>query len=294
MSLSVFANFRIDSEERLLRMKDSFESFRNAEIDKWVVNARGQFSSDALCYLSERLGDKLVQSSIETSDGWIYDSRLLFAEISTNFVLFWIEDHICMCGHSQINAVVNEMALERIDYLGYSWYGMGDFVAEFDGIHKKECENLFLLNYDNLNNKLRQSNSQRLIGSKSYIVSVCGIFSKSLFEKILFCRRPYIRRWPKETPFDFEKRWDDLYILPIKYAVPKFELFASIDDDNKHKGSSLISRGLYPNRISRNELVDIRNNYLVNDELRFIRGILRRLPLPQAIKDYLKRLSYHF
>ena len=292
MSLTVFANFKIDSNERLLRMKDSFESFRNTRIEKWVVNARGQFRSEALFYLSERLGDKLVQSELESSDGWFHDSRFLFREISTNFVLFWIEDHICLCGHSLINSVVDEMALKKIDYLGYSWYGLGAFVNEFHGLERTDCKNFFYIDYDKYKNKIRQRNALELIKSRSYIISACGIFSTSLFKRLLFCRRPYLRRWPKETPFDFEKRWDDDYILPISCAVPRFELFACIDDDNKHKGSSLVSRGLYPSRLSRNELLEIRNNDL-SDSPGFFRGALRKFPMPRSIKDYLKRVSYH-
>ena len=56
MSLAVFANFRIDSMERLQRMKDSFQSFHHAKIEQWVVNIRGEYQDSALYYLNEKLG----------------------------------------------------------------------------------------------------------------------------------------------------------------------------------------------------------------------------------------------
>ena len=86
-----------------------------------------------------------------------------------------------------------------------------------------------------------------------------GIFHKNLFSRILHSKKPYLRRWPKITPFDFEKRWDDTWILPILIGVPKFEMFAPIDDDNQYPGSSLFSRGLYPIRISRDALQKSQN-----------------------------------
>jgi hypothetical protein len=59
------------------------------------------------------------------------------------------------------------------------------------------------------------------------------------------------RKWPTETPFDFEKSHKDTHWLPIRCGVSKEELFVSIDDDHGEPGSSLISRGLYPNRVPR-------------------------------------------
>ena len=43
-NLSVFANFFIDTEERFLRMIDSYESFEEAQIDSYVINVRGKYS----------------------------------------------------------------------------------------------------------------------------------------------------------------------------------------------------------------------------------------------------------
>ena len=84
---------------------------------------------------------------------------------------------------------------------------------------------------------------------QGYIIGCTAFFSRELFKRILISddERQAIK-WPKETPFDFEKSSYDRHWLPIRTGVPKKELFASIDDDSIAPGSSLISRGLYPVR----------------------------------------------
>ncbi|WP_157834490.1 hypothetical protein [Candidatus Ruthturnera calyptogenae] len=42
-TLTIFANFRINNEERYQRMKDSFESFKDIKAQKWVINVRGSY-----------------------------------------------------------------------------------------------------------------------------------------------------------------------------------------------------------------------------------------------------------
>ena len=54
--VSVFANFRINDEERLQRLKDSFQSFKDIKCNNWFINVRGKYQFDALFYLHENLG----------------------------------------------------------------------------------------------------------------------------------------------------------------------------------------------------------------------------------------------
>ena len=87
--------------------------------------------------------------------------------------------------------------------------------------------------------------------------------------KIINSSHPILKRWPKSTPFNFEKNYFDTFVLPYKLGVPKFELFAAIDDDNLYRGSSLIKRGLYPSRVGRDELLQLRSDDMKND-IKFI------------------------
>ena len=61
-------------------------------------------------------------------------------------------------------------------------------------------------------------------------------------------------------PFNFEKSFSESEILPFKNAVLNKEMFVSIDDDNGERGYCLISRGKYPNRVSRKEMVNTRKS----------------------------------
>ena len=92
--LSVFANFRIDSKERLLRMRDSFDSFCDEDVDKWVVNIRGPLKEEAGEFLRNRLGEKLELFELESKKGWFHDSRKMLNKINSDYVFFWIEDHL--------------------------------------------------------------------------------------------------------------------------------------------------------------------------------------------------------
>lgn len=76
-------------------------------------------------------------------------------------------------------------------------------------------------------------------GNKNYIINdkYFNFINKNLFNYRL-------TNFPKETPFDFEKNNSRVDLLPIKIALPRQELFASIDYDAFPK-YSLLSRGMY-------------------------------------------------
>lgn len=293
MGLTVFANFHIDSAERLLRMKDSFNSFRRAAIDRWVVNARGSRREDALEFLQGQLGEKLKAFRLESGRGWFHDSRQMLSWIESDYVLFWIEDHICMCGPEHLDAVVSQMRSNAVEYLEYTWFGAGALLREFDAIPRIEGEDIIALDFDRQANALRQENCIKMIGRNVYIISCCGIFARHLFQRILMTRHPLFRRSPKRTPFDFEKRWDDEMFLPIRFGVPRKELFAAIDDDNLFAGDSLFSRGLYPVRVRRSEMLEIREGRADAKPLAGVRAILKRSRIARNAYVLLRRIRYH-
>jgi len=301
MSLTIFANFRMDSEERLLRMKDSFESFKDATIERWVINARGPYKKQAMIFLEERLGEKLVAFELESGKGWFHDSRQMFPHMTTEFVLFWIEDHICMQSAVELDSVVSDMSESSSDYLLYSWFSHGLVLSTFDVVPKNELKSLFWLDYGKKENCLRQEKSIKVFGAPNYLISACGIFSDRLFKKIVSKRDPLYRRWPKETPFDFEKKGTDVHWLPFRLAIPKKELFAPIDDDNGVEGSSLQSRGLYPKRVLRSETKEVsgvdknkKSLYTRLKNVRIIRRAFDKSKLMQKTLDVIRRLIYQF
>lgn len=280
-TLTVFSNFFINDKERFLRLKDSFNSFKDIKAEKWIINARGKYKLDVLFFLHDHLGDKLSAHLLESGKGWFHDSRKLILEIKTDYVMYWIEDQINMANVKKYDEILKEMELGKVDYLRTSWWLFGRLLKVYDIIQGQEFKNIKVYNIDKKANEIIQKHN------KICIIDLVGIYSSALLKKNIQTNVPMLRRWPKETPFDFEKEGTDTRWLPIKTAVPKYELFASIDTDHGCPGYSLQSRGLYSKRIVRQTAKERLSQYPIYT--RIIRKIL-----PCGIIIFLKRLSYHF
>ena len=87
-NISVFANFYINDKERYLRMKDSFLSFHNAKIARWIVNVRGKYKTQTLSFLKKKLKSKKYFLSNLDTDNWFKDTLILSKLINTHFVFF--------------------------------------------------------------------------------------------------------------------------------------------------------------------------------------------------------------
>ena len=244
--LNIFANFFIDSEERFLRMKDSFNSFSQINADTWVINCRGRYRDEVLAFLKDNLGDKLIAFRLNSKEGWFHDTRQMLSAIKSEYVLFWLEDHINLAPVELLDSIVAEMKYKELEYMIYTFWQFGKLRNRYDGVELNKGQFIDYFVHDLNNNNIIQSN----IGG-SYIISAVSILSSNLFSRIILADDPVPQRWPRETPFDFEKAPSDTHWLPIKVAVLREEIFASIDDDHGTPGYSLQSRGLYPLRVPR-------------------------------------------
>lgn len=242
-SLTVFANFFINSEERLLRMKDSFMSFKDIKAEKWIINIRGQYKRQAKAYLEEHLGSRLLAFELESPEGWFNDSREMVRLIDSRYVFFWLEDHLNMVADTaKYDEILTEMEFNKVEYLPYSFYWV---TRRYARVTKKALKNIFWFDLTRKSFELALD-----IDSGTYIVGCTGFFSADLFKRIINCDdEKQAIKWPKETPFNFEKSSHDKHWLPIRMGLPQYELFASIDDDSIVPGSCLISRELYPARV---------------------------------------------
>jgi len=242
-TLSIFANFRINDEERFLRMKDSFNSFRDLPARKWVINARGKYKEETLAFLTERLGNKLIPYRLESKQGWMHDTKQMLSNFDTDFVFFWVEDHINLVPADKYQAIIDEMKDAGSEYLTYSWWHDGRPIEVYRELNKKETANIYAFNIDRP--------ALDLVKKKysPFIMSIVGIFSTDLFKKIVTETGPFLRQYSKFCPFNFEKGPGETRWLPVRTAIPKMELAASIDDG---PGYCLQDRGLYPIRELRN------------------------------------------
>ena len=265
--LNIFANFCIDREERFLRMQDSFRSFKDISADKWVINVRGRYAEQTLAFLRPHIGDKLVSYKLHSKEGWFHDTRQMLPDINGDYVLFWIEDHINLAKIDLLDKIVLEMKRNSLDVMGYSWWCGGIRWEKYKAAELTSGEYLDFFEQNESNNRLIQASAS----GQSYLISCPTIIKRQLFARIILADDPIPRRWPKETPFDFEKAPFDVHWLPLKTALPRQELFASIDDDLGFTGYCLQSRGLYPVR-------EKRKSYTFEDSVKQkILAVMRRL-----------------
>ena len=255
VSLAIFANFFIDNEERLQRMKDSFNSFKAVEPQEWIINIRGKYKFQAGQYLKTELGEKLNLFYQNSTFGWFHDSKKIFKYITAKFVLNWIEDHIMIVKPQILINCIKEMDNFNVNQLWYSWfipsvidpYNTEEKFKDGNFITVHKIDDLTCLKIRNLRKKNRNFKDFCVIPAQT-------IMEKKFFETVLFSKKPYFRRTSRKTPHDFEKRSKDKIVKLIINAFPKQELFVSIDDDLFTPGYSLISRGAYPDRVSRKNL----------------------------------------
>ena len=247
-SISIFANYFINDEERLQRLKDSFNSFKDICATKWIINIRGMFKHEVSEFLRAHLGERVSIHNLESRRGWFNDTRKLLGEIDSDFVLFWIEDHINLAPTSKYVDIIADMQRHNVDVVSYSWF---DSLSKhrFRSIPKQSAGTIDFFRWDHEANEIIQRDGG------SYIIGACSIFRAAFFRKIVQSNQPYLRRHNPLTPFDFEKRPHDTMWLPFVKGVPCFELFAVIDDDVS--GPSLQSRGLYPIRAERAKMIEL-------------------------------------
>ena len=58
LNYSIITNFYINDEETLLRMKDSFVSFKKANCKKWILNIRGKYKHQAADFIKSYLNSE--------------------------------------------------------------------------------------------------------------------------------------------------------------------------------------------------------------------------------------------
>ena len=267
-TLAIFTNFFIDNEERLQRMKDSFYSFKDIKPKEWVINIRGSLKHKAGNFLKKELGEELNLFYLQSKQGWMYDSLIISKKINSDYVLYWIEDHILIATPKDLENCITEMKEYLVDQLWYSFF-LFKTKHRFDHVELyKFGKYIKIAKLDSVN-----TSKIRKVEGEFYTVSGSSIMYKKFFIKILSSPKPYIKRCHRNLPFDFEKSVNDKFSSVIWCALPNQELFVPIDDDQGQSGSSLINRGLYPNRISREDMKKLEYGYFVKMKKKIIKLI---------------------
>jgi len=262
-TLCIFANFFIDNDERLKRMKDSFHSFHDVDPDEWIINIRGRLKKQAGDFLYKNIGNKLSLNYLQTKKGWFKDSYSIMKPSKSSHILVWVEDNICLINPKKIKEILFEMQKHSVDQTQYSLYNRNT-LSKFDLIQPiAEDKNIKVYKIDDKSVSLINKN----IEGYFFTVSLVSIFERSFFFKILLSNRPFFKRHSKYLPFDFEKIYEDRVVEKYITAISKYEIFANIDTTYV-EGYSLIQRGLYPNRFSQLEMKEMelglnKSNFIV-------------------------------
>jgi len=265
---SVFANFLINDEIRFKIMKDSFNSFCDSNISDWVINIRGNYKYHASNFLKKNIKKGLKIFFLDSPQGWNYDTSQIIKFTKSEYIFFWIEDHLCISGNNLLNKTIRSIYINKIDYMCYSWFFFGNNIKSLNFIHLNEDNNIYYLNYSkNLHLNREKFSLLNDIIYENFIISMCSIMKRKLFISILFSRDKFFYKWSKKLPFNFEKTNIDTHWLPYKLALSKNELFASIDDDLGYAGYSLISRNLYQCDSLKVRNVKSKRNILLNNKI---------------------------
>ena len=255
---SVVANFYIDTEERFLRLKDSYYSFSKSNISNWKINIRGELKYEVEKFLRSQIKERILDIQfLETKDGWIADTETLLKDIKDKIIFFWIEDRICIQDYKIINELVNEMYLYKVDHMRYTFFHKGQILKVLESVDYNEKK---LLKFIELNNKNYEKFNRWYFNKKitpDYLVSLCSFMNIDFFKKNLTVSKNK-NKYNVMLPFNFERSFQETELIPFTAGFLKKELFVSIDDNHGQEGYCLIDRKLYPNRVSKKELDAIR------------------------------------
>lgn len=250
INVSLFANFRIDSIERLQRMRDSLSSMHGIRFLNYVINIRGSLKYEAKYFIERSISEGLIISTEDDARGWMDQSLDLAEKLSSDRIFIWVEDHIFISSPNLFLETIEEAFNAGADCLYYSFLTPA-ITSQYssleiyeDGLHCK----MFEISHNSI-----KKNLPWIRGKLIYTSSLVTIVTKNRFVNRLTDFKSELLRWPHETPFNFERIWASETLNKVIVAIPKKELFASIDDD-LDANYSLISRGLYPNRINRDQL----------------------------------------
>ena len=141
--ISVFANFYIDSEERFLRLKDSFFSFYRCNFYSWNINIRGEYKQQVESFLRMNVKENLNIYFLDTDKGWMEDSMTIIEEVKSSLIFIWVEDHICIKNEKILNNIIDEMFENQVDNLIYSWFHKGRYKSPLNFLKFQKLKNYY-------------------------------------------------------------------------------------------------------------------------------------------------------
>jgi hypothetical protein len=288
MKFTVIFNVRINSEERFDRLVLAINSIPKFKDLSFSIRVRGTSKNFNF--------PPIDQCSFYFGSSWNDWNLDLIEQITRSPTLYYIlvqEDHLLNMNQLNFESLLHEIVDSSVDYLPLSFYPhYQNFVNEMSKNYSTTSTgNLIFWDLD------KRSYSRIQVENRNYPLNLLGVYKKELLLKMLTRARPFYKQYSIQTPFNFEINPKENWFLPIRWAYPKSEVFACIDDDHGIKGYSIVSRGEYQSKIKRvvehHDKLYIDNPRRFNFLLRFFVGFLKTdvLVLPRNIKYSIEYIS---
>lgn len=237
--LSIIFNVYIANDDKFHRLIESIsrlESLSNIEV---LVSVRGPMAQRVADILED---DKRCQWKIshlelrDDGDSWMCVTKSLLEKINAETVVICQEDHWLVNSHLLWELYL-DFKEKEIDYAGISFHPQVLNTSKTYGRFSVPADDTGNLTTYAFHNRKDTKDLYSL-----FAISLLGMFSREYLANLLGKRLEYPIFYPSSTPFVFERKFRSKSIYPLRLAVPKFEIFACVDDDHGIPGYSLNSR----------------------------------------------------
>jgi 6-phospho-3-hexuloisomerase len=283
--LTILANVKIDTPKKLKHWQDSFLSFCTISDDWLLNVQGALRNEAFNFVRERLPKNALTEFDLSNNDKnrWSSNSLIMLKSARYDYVLLWNEDHINLAPQPIYVKIISEMEKYKTDLLCYSWWYNGYQSELFEpyknqrgevvdvvyftpkilkdllntGFRGNIISKVCIFHRDLLHRMLRDDIRRfphivtRVFYKLFHMPKLLGIRIKEVdyynfFKKFVhYICRDLLPLFPLDTPFNIGKDFLHTNFLPLTIAIPKQELFASIDKDNEVAGYSLLKRGSY-------------------------------------------------
>ena len=240
---TVIFNVRVNSDERYRRLIFAIERIPKIDGLNFSIRMRGSVKKDSF-----RLRHPSCLYFGSTWNNWNLDVIEQVTASPSNYYILMQEDHLLKMSPMNFMKLLSEVEECSVDYLPLSFHPhYKTFVKELTKNFSlnKSKNRLIFWDLD------KQNYAKTNLKNRNYPLNLIGVYKKELLLRVLNRSRPFYKQYSIQTPFNFERKPTETWFLPIRWAYPKDEVFACIDDEHSVKGYSLMSRGEYRSKIVR-------------------------------------------
>ena len=145
---------------------------------------RLKYKYDVAKYIKSKVSCDITILFLESKSGWFADTKVLYEHIEDEYLFYWVEDHLPQISADTFNKLVADMSSTNVQYLSYSFFGLGSHYNEFNLINDRYSYELFdVISYNFSNNTLRQKTAMKLYGKRAYIISLLVFFRPPFLKK---------------------------------------------------------------------------------------------------------------